>query len=251
MEGNFYGISKNKNYWYVYNRFSHKSRLIKMNIPNDVNNIELEIDFIGLPDGCHQIDFINSHLVITDTYNNKLIEYDPQQKIIVREIYTNGKLENGRSSDNYVHCNSIFKYKKNIYLMYHNETAKTDRESEIAIVKDDFTFNKLLKVKASSAHNIYIKDDIIYFCDSLNKSFVRDKEILFECDEFTRGLSVSDDYIAIGGSEFAKRDQRKLTEGTVYLLDNKYSYIGKIKMPAPVYEIRRVDKSDYCFSNYN
>ena len=42
--------------------------------------------------------------------------------------------------------------------------------------------------------------------------------------------------IIVGDQNYAKRE---------------ISYLGKIKMPAPVYEIRQVDKSDYSFSNYN
>ena len=254
MFGSYYGMSYLNGRWYAYNRYSrHKnnSRIISFCVGLDKESINPKIEFRGLPSGCHQIDFIDNLLYITDSYNNRIIVFDPRIGKIINNYFPAGELHNGRKSSNYVHCNSIFNDNGKFHLVFHNETKKTGKKSEIVSADDDFCIISRHKTSAGNVHNIYRSNERTIYCNSHSGTLVVDDEEVFRCKYFTRGLSLSKDTVVVGGSEFADRKNRETSRGAVFFLDIGYDLIFEIQMPAPVFEIRRVDKIDYCLSNSN
>lgn len=204
----------------------------------------------NLPSGIHQVDFIGEHLYCINTYNNSILVYD-QYMNFVQEIFPNGKLSNGRSSTNYNHYNSIFKYNNTIYLVAHNETVKTKRYSEIWKSFDNFENVNIEITNASCAHNIYKDNECRLICNSLEGELLNNNRVVFKCDSFLRGLSVSHDQIVVGGSEYSKRRYRNLLGGFLYFLNKDFNYIMTIQIPGMVQDVCRLDCSDHTLSNCN
>lgn len=245
LTGEFYGVTFYKEDVYVFEKFNRKGRILKFN-KNLKNNLKVFIT--GLSKGCHQIDFIGDKLFITDTYNNRINEFD-LNGTLVKSFYPLGKLKNGRLSKNYGHINSIFFKNNHFYLMCHNETIKTERNSEI--LKCDKSFNVLNKIQtgAKNAHNILILNNEMFYCDSYNFSLKKNHRAIIKTEYFTRGLSITKENILFGCSEIAKREKRTKAKGAVYILDKNESVLEIIKIPAMVQEIRCIDVKDFSLSN--
>jgi len=250
LKGNYFGITLRKNNVYVYNQKRGFGRLIKLYC-KDIENIKIKIEITYLPYGCHQIDIVDDDILITNTYHNEIIFYNLEKERITKKQIINGELNNKRKSLNYAHCNSIFSKDNSIYFMFHNETTKTNKSSQIAKYSKDFKSIEIFEIKAGNAHNIYIKDNEFLFCNSNNNSLMIKNKEPFKCDYFTRGLSISDDIILVGGSEISSREKRKYSSGKVFVLNNQYKKLGEFQVPAPVHDIRRLDKKDECLSQFN
>jgi hypothetical protein len=83
----------------------------------------------------------------------------------------------------------------------------------------------------------------------LEKNLKRDNEIVFQTNLFTRGLSISTDWIVIGGSEFAEKEKRAGTKGYLYFLTHDFDLHFSCMVPGPVHEVRRIDGKEYSLSN--
>lgn len=247
LNGEYYGITLYGNNTYIFEKINNKGRIIAFKKSICVKQ-KYEIFIDDISPGCHQIDFIDNYLFITDTYNNRLLKYNLDGDKI-NEYYPLGKLSNSRESHNYSHINSIYGFRESIYILCHNESKKTGKKSEIIKLNNKMKVIKKIKIDALSAHNCVIYDDKILVCDSLNKRLIYDNIEVLKCNLFTRGLSVFNDLIFVGGSEYANRDKREFAKGAIFVLDNNFNLIDKVKMPAMVQEIRGTNHEDYSFSN--
>lgn len=248
--GEFYGITICDHEVFVLQRLKHGSSHI-LRFPIVEENIMVNDKVVfknGLNWGCHQIDYFDNHLYVMDTSKNRVIKISLSSDI-VDDFYPLGKLENGRSSGNYAHMNSIYADSGNVYIMCHNDSVKTDRYSEIAVLDLDFEVQKIIRTRSRSAHNVAVLNNNFYYCDSLNATLKKDGKVLFRTSNFTRGLSISKRYIVVGGSEYAKRSKRRLSKGSIYFLNHRGELLDAFRLPGMAQEIRRLDKTDYGLSN--
>ena len=256
----FYGITQNADLYFVFYITGLHGKIISFRLDNNkVKDVTTRIK--GLSKGVHQIDFIDSDLYVTNTYDNSILVYRDMQKKqdlhwkkYDKIIYPNGKIKNGRASNNYNHFNSIFRYKDNIYLIAHNETKKTNRESEIYIL-DLINHNTIIKEKisGSNCHNIYKDNNKYMYCKSLEGVLnINNKDSIFHENQFTRGLSISNKYIILGGSEIQlKKEERKKTNGYIYVYRANLKLIETISINnTQIQEIRQIDQDEKTFSNH-
>ena len=251
--GEFYGVTIIKNdLVYVLNKVSEKESMIVsfQLVDGIINKSSMKIIFRNLDDAIHQIDYFNKALYLTDTHNNRIITTNLSGENM-KYHYPIGKATKGRESSNYGHINSIFSDSKYIYILCHNNSVKTNKNSEVIVT--DFNFNLIKKISTSSesAHNIIKYKGDIYHCDSLNSKLKRNNDTIFIAEEFTRGLAITNDDIILGDSSYAKRAERKNSKGHIYLLDHDGSLKERINIPGMVQEIRRIDKVDYGLSLNN
>ncbi|XCN73776.1 MAG: hypothetical protein Q3M24_03190 [Candidatus Electrothrix aestuarii] len=250
LEGQFYGLTKFKNKWFVFHKNNDNGEILSFSLKED-RIISVQKKVMGLSPGCHQIDFCSDKLHVIDTYNNCIQVYaSKEEKIIkIEEFYPFGSLENGRNSENYVHMNSIWKKDDFFYLFLHNETMKTGKKSEIAILNDKYKVVKRHSTEAVNGHNILkFKGDFVY-CNSNENSLVADNKSVFQADLFTRGLALSSKYILVGGSQYGERSLRKNLSGKVYVLNHNFGLLHVLNIPGMVQEIRIVEPMDHCLSN--
>ncbi len=258
-EKGFYGITKLSNKFYAFHKTGMHGNIISFKLKNN-KAIENKIIIKGLSRGIHQIDFINDDLYVTNTYDNSILVYKDakdRENIYWKRfddiIYPNGKLKNGRFSKNYNHFNSIFKYKNDLHIIAHNETKKTNRKSEIYTIKNFKTKNiTKQKINGSNCHNIYINQNQKIYCKSLEGILsINDKDVISHKDIFTRGLSVCDKYIILGGSDIQlNREKRDKTKGYIYIYNLELKLLQKISIQnTQIQEIKLVN-NEKTFSNY-
>jgi hypothetical protein len=133
----------------------------------------------------------------------------------------------------------------------HNNSTKTGRNSELYVL--DRYNHKVLDIQITSylnAHNVTVVDENIYICNSMKGSlFCNDLEI-FRYDKYlTRGLSITEDYLVVGGSQMSDRAGRSSTDGAIFILDRTGKSVSDITMKrvGGVHEIRHIGK-DYAMS---
>jgi len=250
MKGNFYGITYVNDSVYVFQRIYPYGRIVTLTMNKEYRFTSKQIFMNSLSPGCHQIDVYNEKLFICDSNNNRIIKNDLKSDLIEYH-YPLGKLKNGRRSENYGHINSIFILKDKITILCHNQTANTGKYSEIFNLNKQFHIKEKIETLSNSAHNILPLNGKILHCDSLNAAVKLDKQVVFKGTLFTRGLSVSDSHILVGGSEYRERDEREKADGCIYVLrKNDFNFLYDIKIPGMVQEIRRLDGIDYSMSQY-
>lgn len=249
MNGEFYGITNYNQYWFIFEAMPdlNVGRILRLSS----NDGKVDTIMKGLSVGCHQIDFFCDNLFITDTYNNCIVKLNSDTLEVAKKFYPLGKNFNGRNSDNYAHINSIYNNDNSIYILCHNETSKTGRNSEIIICDKKFSVSRQIRLDAGNAHNIALFKDELILCDS-NGSRVSNHfgKTLLQLSNFTRGLSITDDYIVVGESEYANRTERHKKAGWLNYCDHNWEIIKKQRIPGMVQEIRALNKIDYCLSSY-
>ena len=246
LNGQYYGITRNKSRWIIFQSLPllKKGRLVSI---DDNGNIETLLK--DLSHGCHQIDCKDNYLYVTDTYNNSIIKIDSLNMNIVGRYYPIGPNYGDRSLSNYGHINSIFFNDDHIYILCHNETMKTSKRSEV--LKCDGNLNVLQRVEfqAGNAHNVVLYKGDLVICDSKGKRLVtEDGSTQFKFENFTRGLSITDKYIVVGESEYAKREERHAKGGWINIFDLKWNLLSRQRISGMVQEIRSIHESDRCMS---
>lgn len=262
FKGRVYGITQYEQRWYT--TWNHKVSIGGKPLGTMASVLsfrfregkicDLRVGAAPLDEEVHQIDAWDKHLFITDTSNNRILEYKIGQENLrfVTSHYPNGRAERGRRSPNYSHINSVFRSGKYIYVMYHNLTKKTGKYSQIAVVGRDWGVKDIVDTNANSAHNIFLSDSGIIFCDSMNGRLMKHDEVLADVDTYMRGLAVSAEFWLLGGSDHAKREERGFTDGSVYQYSpasNEIKSAMKIPNCGSLYEIRLVQPEDIAMSS--
>lgn len=262
FDGRVYGITRYEKRWYT--TWKHQVTLGSKPIGTTTSVLgfyfidgkiyDLQVEAAPLDEEVHQIDAWNDHLYITDTANNRVLEYEIGESNLkpVNKHYPNGRAEKGKEESNYSHINSIFKCGEYILVMYHNMTKKTGKNSQIAVLNGDWEVLDVIDTDANSAHNIFCHDKRIVFCDSMNGRLVKYDEVLIDTSVYMRGLSVSSDFWLVGGSEHAKKGGRRFTDGSVYQYSpakNEVASIIKIPNCGSLYEIRLINPEDLAISS--
>ncbi len=246
LAGSFYGITRLDDSLLVFENAAGHGRILGLDLTHDLRVGAARLVHRGLSPGCHQIDVVDGRLLIADAYNNRILALDLATHRATSH-YPLGRLAEGRSSPNYAHMNSIYRHDGRFFVVCHNESAKTGRFSEILVLTPGFEVTERIETPSRSAHNVAAHRGTFYHCDSLSNGLRADDELVFVGNHFTRGLSISDDYILVGGSEYARREDREKVPGYLYVLHDGV-LATSFPVPGMVQEIRRLDAPDYGLS---
>lgn len=250
LDGQFFGISMLDDRWYLFQRLSRWSGRVVSFCLGPGGMLDARQVIRGLSPGCHQIDFLDRSLYVTDTYNNRLAIYQQRRQRwgLVGEHFPGGELLEGRDSANYAHMNSIWRSGDDIWLMFHNETKKTGNHSELVRLNAEHRIAERIQTKASNSHNVCILDGEFLYCDSLAGSLVHGSEAVYRSDLFTRGLAVTEDRVFVGESQYGAREIRDQLGGSVAVLDRRFGLLHTIATPGMVQDLRVVNQPDLCMS---
>ncbi len=247
-----YGVTYDGKRWYANQNLGQFSRIISFEIDCEGERPIIynpQYLWLGLPKSIHQIDYYDGTIYVVDTLNNRIITIDKQGK---KQFYSH-KTESKRPSVNN-HFNSLFLTDSFIYLCAHNGTLKPKRYSEIYVLcKETMKLCNIITTTAGNAHNILLKNECLFYCDSLAGTLMQDKNDLFKAeDTFLRGLAYSEKSIVLGGSGFARRDARTSTDGALFVLTPDFilKYSDTLNHIGQIYEIRCVN-GDYGLSEYS
>jgi hypothetical protein len=226
--GSVYGIASNGDprRWYVFQRIPRSfGRLLEVDLEEGTAR-----SLAGfLSTGVHQLDVVDGRLVVMDTYGNGIVHYSERGKRL-QSVYPSGPVTKGRSSANYRHFNSLFAAPDAVYVVAHNQSAKTGRDSEIFVLDRGWQPQRVIPTESGSAHNVAEIDGVLWHCDSRGGRLVVGREPVFqEPGLFTRGLAVNRAHVLVGGSQITEREQRGRTDGEVVVLDRAFEPLGRLR----------------------
>lgn len=203
----------------------------------------------GLDNGCHQIDLIHGRLCVTDTYNQRVAAF-AEDGGAPEFLYPLGRAAGNDWAGGYAHVNSLIAHGDDILLLLHNGADRTARPSEVLRLTRDWRPIARQPLDGLGCHSFAIlEDDTVLACGSFAGELVSTDGCRVKvCDMMTRGLSVGDAEIVVGGSAFAGRDARDAAPGALFFLDRDYRVATRLEVPAPVMEIRRLDGRDRSLS---
>ena len=136
-----------------------------------------------------------------------------------------------------------------ISLMFHNETSKTGKQSEIVRLGPNFEIAEEISTSAGNAHNVAMLEGKLLFCDSLASNLVFGNEVVYKSQFFTRGLSVTNDFVLVGQSQYGRRELRDGLAGSVAVLDRQFRPLQIIPMPGMIQDVRAVNSFDFAMSH--
>jgi hypothetical protein len=226
--GSVYGIASNGDgrWWYLFQRIPESfGRLLRVDLRE--GSVRSLAGFLST--GVHQVDVVDGRLVVVDTYRNGIVHYSDRGKR-VWAVYPAGPVTDGRRSPNYRHFNSLFAAPDAVYVVAHNQSAKTGMNSEIFVLDRAWGPLRVIPTESGSAHNVAEIDGVLWHCDSRGGSLVVGRENVFqEPGLFTRGLAVNRTHVLVGGSQITERGQRGRTDGTVIVLNRAFEPLGRLR----------------------
>ncbi len=224
----------------------HRGRIVRLRRAG-VRIASATIMAEGLNNGCHQIDCIGETLVVTDTYRQRILAIGPDGEI--REF---DPMPPDGSSFGYVHVNSLIASGDRRLLLLHNDGARTGRASEVAVLDADWRVLERRPLAGFGCHNLAILEDgVLLSCGSAAGELIGSDGVRVKVtDLMTRGLSVGQDEVVVGGSTFSERDLRDAQAGAVYFLDRRYQLLATLPLASPPMDICRIDGVDLSLSNH-
>lgn len=212
--------------------------------------VEADVLACGLDNGCHQLDLIDDRIVLTDTYNQRLLSFPRKggEATTLHPLLA----PDDPSGPGYLHVNSLLAHRDRIYLLLHNDSLRSGRDSEIAIFDRSWRRTGTIPLAGQGCHNLAILEDgMLIACGSAKGELVGpDGWRVAVSDRMTRGLSIDDEMVVVGGSVKLERAVRDEAPGEVYFLDRDYRLMTTLSLPGPVMEIRRIDGRDRSLSAY-
>lgn len=240
LNGRFFGITRYKtNIFFVYQQFSSFGVIRKIWLSNS-KVIKIETFKSELSKNIHQICFFDSNLFICDTSNNRLLKINENGKI-VKNIYPAGKLMMGKKSDNYCHFNSIFPNKDSIYLIAHNYSQYSSKNSQVFILnRNSYELKEVVNLDAKCAHNYILNNDDVFICDSENGNILINLNEKLTLGYFLRGFACDESNFIVGGSMYGKRSERIGKNCFIFTYDKKFNFKNKLKLKniGPIFDIR-------------
>lgn len=249
-----FGITKDSEFFYVFFKINRDWGGIYQLRFNDKYEIIYSKRVITVSAKVHQIDIFEKKLFVTDTANNSIKIYDLDNFSLQNEIYPNGKLDNGRNSDNYAHINSVFIRGQKIFLMFHNDSTNNGVASAIYVNRmSEFISDskgELIQNVGSCAHNIYFDGKELHYNDSNNSIFVKG-DMQKKLEGLLRGLCLTQKTIFVGSSPFLARKDRDFGDCKIFCLDiNSLDIKNVINISniGQIQDMRIVNKADLSLS---
>lgn len=254
--GLFYGITIAEDAIYAFEACgqprdrTNRGRIVRFRRAGDTI-VAAEVWADGLDNGCHQLDFIGDRLLILDTYLQRIATYRRDGGAI-EYLQPVPLRPDGDWAQGYVHHNSILAYRDEIMLLFHNGADATGKPSEIAVFDPDWRLLRRTPLAGLGCHSLAVLEDgTVLSCGSMAGELIGTDGLKVKiCDMMTRGLSVDDTQIVVGGSAFSERELRDEAGGAIVFLDRSYRTLATLPMPAPPMEIRRIDGRDRSLSSY-
>jgi len=256
-DGQFFGVTVRENAIYCFEALGpipslwpHYGRIVRYDLSKK-EIVSAAVVVKGLPNGCHQIDFIGGDLFVCDTYNSRVLKFNAEFNACVA-YYPWGDIEFQDFTAGYPHVNSLVGYRGVIYLMLHNCSSHTGRNSQLVQWQPESArLGHELTLAAAGCHNIvFLEDGQAIFCDSDNGALTDGRTTIVHIGQMlTRGLSVDSEMIVVGSSLFSKRDARRTVAGEVYFLDRQYRELVRFSVPAAATDIRKIDGKDLSLTN--
>lgn len=169
----------------------------------------------------HQICFAHGGYYVTDTDHNRIFWFQPDSS----DVYSYNI--NGLDSD-YNHVNSVFPCGNNLLVLLHNRGREPSEVVVLRRLSHDFEPIQRLRLWHGGCHNVFVDGQRLYYNASTDgrlvvvdiQSGTITEEISFP--GHVKGLSVHNDTIALGVSEFAERKNRSTSRGRLAIL-NRHS----------------------------
>jgi hypothetical protein len=253
--GQFYGIAIDGDTIYAFEACdrprirSHRGRIVRLR--HRAGRIaHADVLVRTLDNGCHQIDIIDGALYVTDTYNQRLLRIpldgDEPEPLHPIPAPVEG------DPDSYHHVNSLLACGDAIYLLLHNDSGRTGRDSAIAVFDRLWNRTGTIPLAGQGCHSLaMLEDGTLLSCGSAAGEIIgTDGRAIKISGRMTRGLSVDAAQIVVGGSVFLEREARDDAPGSVDFLTRDYAPIGSVELPGPVMEIRRIDGQDRSLSAF-
>ena len=251
LGGSFFGLTVVEQRWYAFRKLSpHSGQIISFELENLVIQ-NLRTELVGLSSRIHQIDAYAGKLYVTDTENNRLLVFALTKEKLrqSQRVYPAGRAS-GRNDPNYVHLNSVLVCDERIYLMYHNLSRETGRNSKIAVLNHAFELQDTITLDARCAQNIAFWRKGLLCCSSLDGSLIVEGEPM-ALGNWSRGIALFGDTCVVGGSEYAKRRARICGDGFLYhcqLSRRRVLSQTILKSVGSIFELRSIDPVDFSIS---
>ncbi len=223
-----------------------KTKLCQLNLDGSLERfvpIDESLSFAG----AHQIQFFDEHIWVADTMNNCVRKIHP-----LTGMGETIKINENEFGAHYDHVNSVWFDDNKLYIMA-NGTAR--QIPPCIHIFDYASLTKIGEVRqgVGGSHNICKLWGHLVTFNSYQGNLVDEKnQVLLELDYFTRGLSVTSDYILVGQSETAPRDERLNTNsGWISIYNHRdKKFIGLIclKEIGQIHEIRVLNQADIAHS---
>ena len=155
--GQYYGIAIDGETIYAFEACdrprirSNRGRIVRLR--HRAGRIE-QADVLArnLDNGCHQIDIIDDALIVTDTYNQRLLRIPLEGG--APEILAPLPLPIEGEPDTYVHVNSLLACGDVLYLLLHNDSGRTGRNSEIAAFDRHWNRTGTIPLAGQGCHSL-------------------------------------------------------------------------------------------------
>ncbi|MBU1324639.1 MAG: hypothetical protein KJ676_05310 [Alphaproteobacteria bacterium] len=203
----------------------------------------------GLDNGCHQIDVIHDTLIVVDTYAQSILEIAlPSAEITCHRPLGTPSREDWAGG--YAHINALIAVDGLRLILLHNGADRTGRPSELAILDARWRLLERRPLPGLGCHDLALTEQgRLLSCGSFAGELFGDDGFRIKVsDMMTRGLSVGEEDIAVGGSPFGVRSRRDEFEGEVRILDRGFQLRRIVPIPAPPVAIRRLDGRDLTLS---
>lgn len=152
------------------------------------------------------------------------------------------------------HFNSVFATSgttDKLYVVGHNwENPSKVVELERNGIDEFEVLNVYFKPNVHWAHNVWVVDDMIIVCNSMNGELVDIKsgEVLWKEKPIARGLAATKDYIFVGNSAVdGSRKARKYSNGSIYIIDrHTMKTLDRVYLNESgcINEVRIIDEED-------
>ena len=227
---------------------TRRGRIVRLEHAND-RIVEARVLVDGLDNGCHQIDFIDGHLTVLDTQNQRVLRFGAGETAY-ETLYPLARMDTRAWSRGYAHVNSLLQAEDRILLLLHNGFTYTGKMSEVLLLDLDWKEMDRRPLPGHDCHNlVMLEDGRLISCGSAAGEIIGfDGPIAKISTMMTRGLSVGSDLIAVGASKFSARADRHHTPGTITFLDRSFQPVSTLELPAAPTEIRRLDGQDLGLS---
>jgi hypothetical protein len=255
IAGRYFGVTIRGTRVYAYEQVGMHGQIVSFELTDFAAPSSVHI--WGLNRWIHQIDFLDDGLAVVDTLHNRILFYrDIGHSAPVhwsgfdRIIFPAGRDRKGRHSPSHRQFNSIYRSNDKIYVVAHNDSARTGRASEIWTFDARWRPIDISPVDGRSCHNLVPHQEGMLINWSQQKSLRLEGAEVYAACGFNRGLAYDGQYVLVGISPLAAHfADRENHAGCVDVLSNDFRRIGRLIVPNSNVRDIRITERDLGLSN--